>query len=787
MTLDPGPVRRGHDASGPSIGTIVVGVVQRLAWIPRLLLVIGAGALLMVATVVAIAPRVWSAANAHTEDPVTLPPFAPLAQRTYVYDADGNEIAVYELENSQPIKYADIPSDVVQAFLLVEDKEFFNHDGVNVRSLFRATLSNFASDAPQQGASTITMQVVKNDFLAGLERDGRYKLLQIQYAKRLEKEVPKEQILERYLNTVFFGNNAYGIQAAAETYYGKTVGELTFLEAAFLAGLVRSPSGFDPINEPERSRARFAQVMDRLVEEGLLTEAQSDYYQSDIFVLPERVKVIPGRENTRTYFSEALRDYLLNKSTILGDTPEERYNQLFRGGLRIHTTLNPAMQAAAERAQDLLPQTAEGFDAAIVSLDAQSGAIRVMVGGRGFQPNSNEVNMALRPRQTGSSIKFFILAAAIQAGAQGGDEIDGRVGCALPTGDPNDPVFKITGGVSGFVGSLRDITARSVNCGFARLSQIVGLNRVVDTTYRMANSTYLFRGQPVADRAPIMPFASFATGANEMTPVDMASGIQTLANEGVHEEPYYVDFIDGADGSRIYTHADTGVQVLDRDAALETVDILKGTITYGTARVEAPLADGRPAFGKTGTQQDNTNAWFVGGTKQLATAVWVGDPDAYTPMVGIKGFDFSKIQGGTYPARIWKNFMDAAHFGVAPLDWTAPAPPERANARLVLPGNECTVTVVGRTGGNVITPAAPAPTPAADTPAVAAGEFQVDPPATEPPATQPPADTTPAPVQTTPVVVITTKSQLGTTIPPDNLDPNAPLPSVPLGQSISPC
>ncbi|NKB40758.1 MAG: hypothetical protein GKR86_06855, partial [Ilumatobacter sp.] len=187
--------------------------MQRLSWIPRMLLVIAAGALLIVAIVVAVAPRLWNIANAHSQVPVTLPAFEALAQRTYVYDADGNEIAVYELENSQPINYEDIPDEVIQAFLLIEDKEFFTHDGVNVRSLFRATLSNFASDAPQQGASTITMQVVKNDFLAGLERDGRYKLLQIQYAKRLEKEMSKEVILERYLNTVFFGNNAYGIQS----------------------------------------------------------------------------------------------------------------------------------------------------------------------------------------------------------------------------------------------------------------------------------------------------------------------------------------------------------------------------------------------------------------------------------------------------------------------------------------------------------------------------------------------------------------------------------------------
>ncbi len=744
-----------------------------------MLLVIASGALLIVAIVIAVAPRVWSAANAHSEDPVVLPNFEPLAQRTYVYDADGNEIAVYELENSQPIKFADIPDTVVQAFLIVEDKEFFNHEGVNVRSLFRATLSNFASDAPQQGASTITMQVVKNDFLAGLERDGRYKLLQIQYAKRLEKEMPKEFILERYLNTVFFGNNAYGIQAAAETYFGKTAADLDFLEATFLAGLVRSPSGFDPINEPERSRARWIQVLDRLVTEEIITRDDADFLETD-FVLPERVKVIPGREYSRSYFTEALRDYLLNISDILGDTYEQRYNQLFRGGLRIHTTLKPGMQVAAETARNLLPGTNEGFDAAIVSLDSQSGAIRVMVGGRGFEPGERELNMALSPRQTGSSIKYFILAAAIQAGAQAGDQIDGRRGCALPSGDPSKPIFQINGGVAGFVGNLRDIAARSINCGFARMSQIVGLNRVVDTTYRMASSPYLYTGQPEAERTPIFPYASFATGANEMTVLDMAAGIQTLANEGTHKEPYYVEFIDDAEANRMYTHFDAGTKILDRDAALETVDILKGTLTYGTARREGPLDNDRPAFGKTGTQENNTNAWFVGGTKQLSTAVWVGDPDAYTPMVSISGFEFPKIQGGTYPARIWNSFMEPAHAFLPVEDWDDPAPPERANARLVLPGNECEKVVISVTGGNVIPQA---PTDAPEEPAVATEEFQTEPT----PAEEPEAPAAPGPVQTTPVVIQYGNVDLGTTIAPDNLDPNAPLPSVALGRNIQPC
>jgi penicillin-binding protein 1A len=731
--------------------------VRLLGFIPRLLLIVAAGALLITATVVGVAPRVWSAMNAHEELPVELPEFEALAQRTYVYDVNGEEIGFYELENSQPIAYADIPADVIDAFLTVEDKEFFGHDGINVRSLVRATLSNFASEAPQQGASTITMQVVKNDFLAGLERDGRYKVLQIHYARMLEKKLTKEQILERYLNTVFFGNNAYGIAAAAETYFGKTAFELTFVESAFLAGLVRSPSGFDPINEPERSRARWLQVVARLEDEGKVTPDEAVALQD--FVLPSRVKTLPDRAFERTYFSEALRDYLLNRSDVLGDTYQERYNQLFRGGLRIHTTLDANLQSLAEQARSVLPDTFQGFDASIVSLDSTSGAIRAMVGGRGFVPTEREVNMALSPRQTGSSIKLFILAAAVQAGAQANDIIDGTKPCELPNPGNEDEPFVITDAVNGGLATLQSHTTKSINCAFARLSQIVGLHRVVDTTYRMAHSTYLYKDQPRSERLPIEPFASFATGANEMAPIDMAAGVQTLANEGVHHDPYYVEFIDDAAGERVYTHLDPGTQVIDRDAALETVEILKGPIYGGGTGRRAAFDDRRPAFGKTGTQQDNTNAWFVGGTRQLSTAVWVGDPNAYTPMNGIAEFTargYGRVQGGTFPAEIWKAFMEPAHVALPVLDWDRPPPPERPNARLYLPGNECILVLA---------------------PVV---EVPVDPNA--PPTTLAPDATT-----TTTLPPVAEVVQVGTTLPPDLLDPNAPMPSLPLTDNVGRC
>ena len=747
-----------------------------MSWILRLGLVIGAASLLVTGVVAAVAPQIWRVANAHRETPVELPDFIPLSQRSYVYDRAGNEIAVYELENSQPVTLAEVPGHVIDAFVAVEDNEFWVHHGVNVRSLVRATLSNFASEGPVQGASTITMQVVKNDFMAGFERDSRYKILQIAYAVRLEKEISKTEIMERYLNTVFFGNNSYGIAAAAETYFGKSVPELDFIEAAFLAGLVRAPSSYDPINRPERSRARFRQVLARLVEDEFLTEAEAETIEAK-FVIPERVQRIPTREVDRTYYTEALREYLLNGSDLLGETYEERYTALYRGGLRIHTTLDPDLQAAAEEARDLLPDTVEGFDAALTSLDTSSGAIRAMVGGRGFVPGQNEVNLALAPSQTGSSIKIFILAAALQAGATPEDVIDGTRPCSLPNvGNNIEPVFEITGGVDGGVATLREHTYRSINCAFARLSQIVGLNRVVDTVYRMAGSIYLDRELPAEVRLPIEPFASFATGANEMSTLDMAAGMQTLANAGEHLEPYYVERIEDSSGRRLYTHRGEPSRVLDPGVALTAIDIMKDTLTLGTARRElSDFAAARPAAGKTGTQQNNYTAWFVGGTTELVTAVMVRDPDRYTAMVSIPEFveqGVPRVQGGTFPAKIWGAYMTEAHRGVPASDWSAPPPALRAPVRLYLPGTECAQIVVGYQQ----------PVPTTTLPPV------IDPDTGLPVETVPPVVDSPADgIDPNAPIPILEPVTTATTIPPEVLDPYAPLPSVPLDAYVETC
>lgn len=750
-----------------------------LTWWVRLGVIVVAGALIASAMVVGVAPRLWGILNAHDEGAITLPDWESIAQRSYVYDTSGDEIAVYELENSQPVDLASVPRPVIDAILAVEDREFYNHHGVNVRGLFRATLSNFEGGA-RQGASTITQQVVKMEYLAGLERDGRYKILQIVDALRLEKQKTKDQILERYLNTVFFGNNTYGIQAAAEVYFGKRVGDLTLEDGAFLAGLIQAPSTYDPIRHPQQSKRRFEQALGALVDVGLLDEAREQSILAclaatptpgldctNAWKLPDEVRQIAEEGIVRTHFSEEVKAYLLNKSTLLGDTYAERYNKLFRGGLRVYTTIDPAVQAAAESARATqLPVNSAGIDTAIVTLDSKTGAVRAMVGGKPFVPERNEVNMALAPRQTGSSIKMFILAAAVSAGAQNDDLVDGTLPCILPNPDDPENPFIATEGVSRPVGTLAEMTWASINCAFSRLAQIVGLDRVVDTTYRMASNLYLYPERSPEERTPLRPYASFATGANEMSPLDMASGAQTLANGGLHMQPYYIERIEGPDGV-IYQHSDPGVQVLTSDAAARTVSILEGVMTNGTARRKA--LEGRVSAGKTGTQDNNTNAWMVGFTPELTTAVWVGHPDLYLSMVNIPEFvdaGVDKVIGGTFPASIWKATMDAALAGrPATLFPTPPANP-RVPMRLYLPGVDCPASATTST--------TVAPTTATTTPG--------DPTVSSTTSTTSTTTSTTSTTPTTAVPIPGVITDINTTIPRGQVDPTWPVPTLPIDE-----
>ena len=683
-----------------------------------------AGALAITAIITAMAPQAWGILNAHSETPVSLSQFSGLAQRSILLDVNGQQVGVFQVKNTQQMPISSVPDAVKNAFIAVEDSVFYEHDGVNLRAVGRAVLAN-SQGGGRQGASTITQQVIKNELLGGKISGSRLKLLQIRGAVMLEKQLSKEEILERYLNTVFFGNNAFGLQAAAEVYFGTSVQSLSQNQGAFLAGMVQAPSSRDPFTKPDASRFRYKQVLGRLVEVGEMTAEQATAackgwetprirtIEDAECAIPENRREISRTSDTsRTYFSEAVRDYLLNRSDILGVTYEERYKKLFYGGLVIRTTLDKSAQVAAEKAAlEQMPENSANIQAAVVTIDNATGGVRAMVGGRDFLVS--EVNVAMRRRQTGSSVKMFILAAAMEAGLLPDDVIDGTLPCTLPNpGNDQEPTFLISNGVSQPVSSLRTMTALSINCAYARLAQVVGLEKVVALMYGMMSSDFLPKPEWGTDAEMlnlIKPYASLSTGANELSPLDMASGAQTIANQGMHMEPYFVESIEDSTGV-IYEHQAVSDQALSQASALRAVDTLKGVLKFGTAR-RSQLEGGRPAAGKTGTQDDNTNAWFVGFTRQMTTAVWVGDPRAYTPMVSIPEFvkadGYSRIQGAMYPARIWKQMMDEAH-GNIPIDensdWPAPpaaepteARPDLSPMRIYLPGNECLAQVVSGT------------------------------------------------------------------------------------------
>jgi penicillin-binding protein 1A len=745
-------------------------------WSLRLVVAVLLSALLLSALVVGMAPRVWGMLNAHDETPISLYEvggFTGLAERSVVFDVQGRQIGVFQAENSQQALISEIPTHVVDALLAIEDRTFRQHRGVDLRAVGRQVLAN-VNEGSFGGASTITQQVVKNELLATLPRDGRYKLLQMRYAILLERQLTKDQILERWFNTNFYGYNAYGIKAAAEVYFGKDVADLNIEEGTFLVGLVRAPSAYDPINNRALSLSRFVTALQRVRTEGLISLTDDELLRRAAEVLPSGVRSRPDEPVQRTHFTELVKDYLLNQTTILGVTYQERYAKLFRGGLRIYTTVDRDMQTSADEAVTLLPDNSVNAQAALVTLDNATGAIRAMVGGKPFAAGENEVNLAMRRRQTGSSVKMFILAAALEAGVEADDFIDGRLPCTLPNPEnPSEP-FVVEDGVSEPVGPLRRMTWLSINCAYAKLSQIVGLNRVVDRIYQMSASEWL-----TPEKYPVYPYASLATGANELSVVDMAAGAQSIANLGVHHEPYFLEKILERDATTLVWEREVsanGVEALTTSSAAKTIDIMKGVLRGGTARRTA-LADDRPAGGKTGTQARNTNAWFVGFTPQYSTVVWVGDPRGYTPMRGVPEFrdqivgqwKFARntVTGATYPAHIWKAHMDRIHADLAVTDWgskedeqwKALLAPSRSSARLYLPGVECVAQVISGT------PPAPSTT-------LAPGKTTTT-------TVADPAVTT---TVTGPVVVSVLPTS--TTIDPTEKNPFAPVPSIPIGGHI---
>ena len=569
----------------------------------------------------------------------------PPQQTSTILAADGSVLAdLHAEQDREVVPLSQIPRVLRDAVIAIEDRRFYDHGGVDGKAIARAIVENTRSGRIRQGGSTITQQLAKNAVVGNdptLER----KLEEAGVALQLERQFTKDEILEQYLNTVYFGNGAYGAQTAAQRYFGTDVKGLALGEAALLAALLKAPATYDPYRHPEAARRRRNIVLRLMLEQGLASAAAVEQARRTDLVLEPIAAAADWRA---PYYVDHVLDELQHHPAfkVLGDSPSERANMLFRGGVTVETALDPTWQTAAEDAVAKTLTEPGDPHAAVAAIDPLTGGIRALVGGRDYDDPSDpfaKFNLATDGhRQPGSTFKEVVLATAIEQGHSLDEmfEAGPRIVIGPRPGEPQP--YAVTNYDRRGYGelSLRDATAYSVNVVYAQLISVVGPDAVVATA------------RDLGIRTALQPLRSLALGAQEVSPLEMASVQATLAAGGVYRRPTAVSRIVAADGTVLYRRrAAPGKQVIDKAVAYLTTDALRGVVEYGTgerANLQRPLA------GKTGTTQRGADAWFVGYTPDLAAAVWIGFPQGAVSMEPPR--TRIRVEGGNWPAEIFARF-----------------------------------------------------------------------------------------------------------------------------------
>jgi len=520
-----------------------------------------------------------------------------------------------------PVRFNQIPPYLVQAVVATEDRRFFDHPGMDPVGILRAAWTNLRAGAVRQGGSTLTQQIAKNLFLTP-ERSIRRKVQEMLLAFWLEARFDKRQLFAIYINRVYFGAGAWGVEAAARRYFARRTEQVALRQAALLAGLLKAPSRYSPLIDAKRAAARADQVIDNMVAAGFLTARQARAAKREGLGVAAAARGTGAR-----YFA----DWLLDRASgYIGPTARD---------LVIHTTLMPRLQRLAEaRVEAALKRDGKRSaveQAALVAM-APDGAVRVMVGGRDWGKSQfNRATQAMR--QPGSAFKLFVYLAALEAGMRPGDTVlDAPL--TIDGWRPRNYTGRYRGPVT-----LADAMAGSINTAAVRISEKVGRGRVAAVAERLGIT------------APLKTHPSLALGASEVTLLELTGAYAALANRGVAAWPYGITEISDAGGRVLYRRAGQGAGRVIEPAALAPLQrMLEGVIDHGTGRA-ARL--GRPAAGKTGTSQEFRDAWFVGFTAELVCGVWVGNDDS-APM--------KRVTGGGLPARLWRDFMRAALKGTPP-------------------------------------------------------------------------------------------------------------------------
>ena len=614
----------------------------------------------------------------------------PLPQSSRILAADGSTLAVaYFNENRVVVSLDRVPKVMRNAILAVEDERFYEHNGVDVKGLVRAAVRNSQAGEVQQGGSTITQQYVKNVLIAiesggGArrtvpERTLARKVREAKLAIALERRYTKPQILEKYLNIAYFGNGVYGVATAARFYWGKQVERLTLAESALLAGLVKNPGLYDPRGNARAAKARRNLVLDRMLATGVATAAQVRRAKRAPLALKiTRERGIEDNDEAR-YYLDWVRSLVIDDADgtmakVFGDTPAERAQKLFQGGLTIRTTLDARLQRVALQAmRNTLGAPGDPASAAVV-VQPGSGHVKVMAG-LNHERKSRKVNLPLGGRygfQAGSTFKVFVLAAAIEQGIPLSKRIVApqRYTSKVFTNVEDGVVKPYSVGNAGDsekgVFDVVRATWDSVNTAYLQLEEMTGLE----------HPAHIARDLGIR-RFPVREVPSLVLGANEVSPLDMANAYATLAARGLYCRPVAITEVVDAQGGVLGRVAPDCRQVLSQSTADVVTSVLRGVLTDGTGR-RAQI--GRPVAGKTGTTNGPTAAWFDGYTPDLAAAVWVGYPTdpMKRPLRWIKGVPI--VYGGGFPAMIWQQIMAAAHDGLPVRDFLLP--PARAARQL---------------------------------------------------------------------------------------------------------
>jgi membrane peptidoglycan carboxypeptidase len=585
----------------------------------------------------------------------------PVAETSVVLGADGSLLTELHAEQDRDVvPLSRVPEVLRAAVISVEDTRFYAHGGVDARAIARAVRENAEHGRVVQGGSTITQQLAKNA-ITGSEQTLERKLTEASLALQLEAEFTKDEILEQYLNTVYFGNGAYGVQTAARRYFGVDVSAVTLSQAALLAGLLKAPATYDPYGNPQAALQRRNLVLSLMAAAGRASpEEAAAARETALEVAPP-----PAAQRTAPYFVAHVLEQLQHAPQfhVLGEDPVARAERIFRGGLRIETTLDRGWQRAAEAAVAQSLAADDGLRAALVAIDPATGSIRAMVGGRDFfdaDDPSAQFNLATKAlRQPGSTFKVLVLAAALAQGRSLDDRYPAPDRISIPPRPPEEPGAWEVGNYGGTAFgdlTLRQATAFSVNVVYAQLMEEVGPAAVA----RLAEAAGVRRVLP--------PRRSLALGAVEVTPLELASVQATLAAGGVYRTPTAVLRITAANGDVLWERPEpTGERVMDEAVAWLTTTALGDVVAFGTGE-RANLH--RPMAGKTGTTQEGADAWFAGYTPDLAAAVWLGFPEGRVPMVPPR--TTIRVEGGNLPAELFARFGTRALADIPAHDFPIP-------------------------------------------------------------------------------------------------------------------